>query len=140
MIRAAAPGDAPRLAELVTALGYPCGAEAMAARLARLLAHPDHHTLVAEAEGRVVGLAGLLRGLSFTHDGPYVRVVSLVVDPECRGRRHGAALLRAAEAWAREVGAESMHLTTGAHRTRTHEFYRRQGFDATGLRFYKRLE
>ena len=57
-IRPVAEGDLPALVALVTALGYPTEAGQMRERLARIARHPDHATLVAVADGRVVGMVG----------------------------------------------------------------------------------
>ena len=47
--------------------------------------------------------------------------------------------MEAAEAWAREQGAASVHLTTALHREDAHEFYARRGYERTGWRYYRRL-
>ena len=138
-IRTAGAQDAAGLARLMEQLGYPTTAEQMAARLGPILADPDYRTLVAEAGGALVGMVGVFRGRDYSRDPPYARVLALVVDPACRGSGVGAALMGAAEAWAREVGAGSMHLTTAAHRAGAHRFYERLGYEGTGLRYRKPL-
>jgi GNAT superfamily N-acetyltransferase len=47
--------------------------------------------------------------------------------------------MRAVEAWARENGAASLHLTAARYREGAHRFYERIGYEATGLRFVRRL-
>ncbi|HEX8695365.1 MAG TPA: GNAT family N-acetyltransferase [Longimicrobium sp.] len=139
LIRPATAADAAGLAPLITHLGYPSTPEQMRARLERIAAHPDYATLVAERGGRLVGMAGLKRGLSYNHDWPYARIVSLVVEPGERGRGTGAALVAACEAWARGRGAASVHLTTALHREGAHRFYERLGYERTGARYLKKL-
>lgn len=139
-IRPARPDDAEALGRLLTHLGYPTGAEAAARRLARVLDRPDYRTLVAEDGEQVVGVVAVFTGYGFTGDAPYARILSLVVDPEHRGGGVGAALVSAAESWARGQGAESLHLTTATHREGAHRFYRRLGYEVTGTRFYRRLD
>jgi len=138
-IRPATAADADALAPLITQLGYPTEPAAMRARLERIDAHPDYRTLVAERGGRVVGTVGMLRGIGWNADLPWARVMSLVVEEGERGRGTGAALMAAAEAWARETGAASLHLTTARYREEAHRFYERIGYEATGLRFIRRL-
>ena len=58
-IRPAAATDAPRLAELMTELGYPASAQAVRERLADWLSDPASRVLVAERGGRVVGCVSL---------------------------------------------------------------------------------
>jgi GNAT superfamily N-acetyltransferase len=140
VIRPAVLDDAAALAPIVASLTRAAStAEEMRARMERVAAHPDHHTLVAERGGRVIGLCALMRGMTIHRDGDFVRVVALVVSPEARGGGVGTALMDAAEAWAREIGAHSMHLTTGNHRDDAHRFYRRLGYEETGKRFYRKM-
>jgi GNAT superfamily N-acetyltransferase len=48
-------------------------------------------------------------------------------------------LLRRLEDWAHEQGASAIALTSGNHRHEAHEFYRRAGYQQTGVRFVKTL-
>jgi GNAT superfamily N-acetyltransferase len=140
VIRAAREDDVAALAELAGHLGYPVGEDEMRGRMARISAHPDYHTLVAEREGRVIAMAGLMRGMAHHRDGWYARLIELVVSPHARGGGAGARMMEACEAWARRVGAGSLHLTTASRRDDAHRFYRGLGYQATGVRFYKKLE
>ena len=139
LVRPAAPADTPALAALATHLGYPTEVEQMRARLSRISGREDYETFVAERDGRVVGFAGVMHGLSYVYDPPYARLLSLVVEPEERGRGTGAALVAGAERWAREHGAEALHLTTALHREGAHRFYEGQGYERTGARYLKKL-
>jgi len=138
-IRPAAEADVPALAELTTHLGYPTSESEMRARMQRIAEHGDYATLVAESGGRVVGFVGLMWSLSYVGEA-HARLLSLVVEPEERGRGTGAALVAAVEEWARDRGASSVRLTTALHRERTHRFYERLGYARTGLRYVKKLE
>jgi GNAT superfamily N-acetyltransferase len=139
LIRTATLDDAPAIAVLSTHLGYLADPEAMRERLARIGARDEYETFVAEREGRAVGFAGVMHGLSYTYDPPFARLLSLVVEPEERGRGTGAALVAAAERWAREHGATQLHLTTALHRDGAHRFYERLGYERTGARYVRKL-
>ncbi len=139
-VRAAGEGDVEAITRLMEQLGYPSTAERVQARLERSAGEADYHALVAEADGAVVGFVGLVRGWSWTSDERWARVMSLVVDAGARGRGVGAALMRGAEAWAREQGADSIHLTTARYREDAHHFYERLGYEATGVRYVRRLD
>ena len=138
-VRAGTEADADELVPLMVVLGYATTPEQMRTRMARIAAHPDYHTLVAERDGRVVGMVGVQWGIAWNNDAPWARVNSLAVLPEERGRGTGAALMAAAEAWAREQGATSIHLTTNARREGAHRFYERIGYQNTGRRYIRRL-
>lgn len=138
-IRAGTEADSDEMVPLMIELGYPTTPEQMRTRMARIAAHPDYHTLVAERGGRVVGMVGVQRGIAWNNDAPWARVHSLAVLPEEQGRGTGAALMAAAEAWAREQGATSIHLTTNARREGAHRFYERIGYQNTGRRYIRGL-
>jgi GNAT superfamily N-acetyltransferase len=139
LIRTASPDDVPALAALATYLGYATTPDAMRERLDRITPRDDYETYVAERDGRVVGFAGVMHGLSYVYDPPYARLLSLVVEPGERGRGTGAALVAAAERWAREHGAAQLHLTTALHRDGAHRFYERLGYERTGARYARKL-
>jgi GNAT superfamily N-acetyltransferase len=66
----------------------------------------------------------------------------LVVDERYRGRAVGQSLVTAAEERARAAGCVKMEVTSSRYRTRTHEFYRRMGYEdvcASSARFLKKL-
>lgn len=107
-LRPAGPDDAERLLawrnEPATreASGNrdPVGAGEHAAWLEAVLADPDRHLLIAEAEGAAVGQARL------DGDGGGGYEISVSLDPERRGRGLGRELIVAACDWAwRSTGA-----------------------------------
>lgn len=138
-IRPAEPGDADAVAGLVTALGYPTDAAAAAQRLAALQQDPASCVLVAGALDTVHGVAaGHLRA-SLSHDSPSAELIALVVDPAVRGTGIGAGLVAKVETWARRAGAERITVTSALHRDEAHRFYRRLGYEQTGVRLGKAL-
>ncbi|HEX9009910.1 MAG TPA: GNAT family N-acetyltransferase [Holophagaceae bacterium] len=127
-IRPARPGDADRLACLTGQLGYPAPPEAIQDRLDRLMAVEDQVVLVAEGDGEVVGWAQVGRGLTL-ESGAQAELVGLVVDEAWRGRGIGAALVAAAEDWARDRGLPRLRVRSNVTREATHRFYRNLGFE-----------
>jgi GNAT superfamily N-acetyltransferase len=138
-IRAAAAGDAPALAFLMTELGYPVTTEVMTERLDAILPRADFTALVAEGDGAVVAMIGLQVTPSFEKDGLHGRILALCVAPDRRGRGIGSALVQAGESWCRDRGAVTMRVTSAVHRAETHRFYESLGYPQTGLRFVKVL-
>jgi len=137
LIRPARADDDTALAALARHLGYPADAAAMSARMARIRADDGYATFVAEVEGRVVGFAGAMWQWSYVDDARRSQLLALVVDPAERGRGTGAALVAAAEEWARGKGAGGIYLTTRMHRVDAHRFYERIGYQRTGYRYLK---
>lgn len=139
LIRPPQTADAADVARLVTQLGYASDAVQVKARLKHLEGHPDIQCRVAERDGQVVGMIGLMVFPAFHRDGMHGYVTALVVDEKLRGEGVGATLLVAAEAWFKERGAKRVNLTTALYREEAHGFYEKRGYTFTGKRYTKIL-
>jgi GNAT superfamily N-acetyltransferase len=139
-IREAVAEDSPAVASLLTQLGYPADARAVAGRIARHRASGADVLLVAEADGEVAGLASLHVSLALEYEGDAGKLSAIVVDEGLRGRGIGRALVEAIEREARERGCVLLFLTTAERRGEAHSFYRALGFEETGRRFAKTLD
>jgi GNAT superfamily N-acetyltransferase len=138
-VRPARDDDASAVAELLGHLGYPAPPAEIPARLARLRANDDAETLVAVADGRVVGLATVHARDVLHHARPVAQLTALVVPPDMRGRGVGRTLVAAVERWAATRGADRLVLTTALHRAEAPAFYERLGFEHTGRRYARHL-
>lgn len=138
-IREAESEDVEALAGLMTDLGYPSSPESMRERFGRISSHPAYHTLVAEHEGHVIGMAGMETGYYYEMDEGYARISAFVVSSRYRRLGVGKALIQAAELQARRVGADNIFLNSGKHRPDAHRFYEESGYEVTGYRFFKML-
>ena len=141
-IRTANIHDIKALTSLMEQLGYPTTEDQMTGRLQALAAHPSYHTLVAEMDGHVVGMAGLCQSLFYEQDGCYVRIQAFVVDDYYRRKGIGQKLLEAIECWAVEQGASALVLNSGnrEERNAAHQFYKQQGFEGKSTGFIKQLK
>jgi GNAT superfamily N-acetyltransferase len=139
-IRAARATDAADLSDLLGQLGYPTTPAQAAARLARMSAESGQHALVAEMDGRVVGLTTIIVRHVISADAPFARIASVVVAESHRSRGIGQSLVEAAERIAREAGCDRIEVTSGEHRARAHDFYRRLGYEERPRRFIKTLD
>lgn len=129
-IRSARPVDAEQIVRLLSQLGYPTDARAVARRVEHLETDERQEVLVADRDGDVVGLvvvdvAGLVH-----RDEPTARITALAVRDDLRGQGFGRALVDEAERLAREAGCLEMLVTTGrgAERSGAHAFYRYLGY------------
>ena len=109
------------------------------------IAQPRDEGLVAVAEdGTVVGMVELWLKRPRDFDGARIpRVVAdlgLAVLPEWRGRGAGSALMRAAEAWARDHGAERMTLDLDAANDGALRLYERLGYTVHAFEMDKAIE
>jgi GNAT superfamily N-acetyltransferase len=137
-IRDARPEDTDAIAGLLTQLGYPSEGEAVEERLDRLQVVGDR-IVVAELDGRVVGLAHLQVSPAIERDRPAAKLGALVVDEAQRGHGIGRALVEAAEAEARLRGCELLFLSTAEGRDDAHGFYESLGLELTGRRYGRTL-
>ncbi len=138
-VRPATTADAREIADLLGQLGYPTDASAVPGRMQRMAVNGGQTTLVAEHDGRVVGMATVHVRWAINSDSPMGRLVSVVVDSDHRSRGVGAALIAAAERVARDAGCDRMEVTSAAERDDAHRFYERLGYAARSKRFIKTL-
>jgi GNAT superfamily N-acetyltransferase len=140
-LRDAVPADASALADLAGQLGYPVAAEEIVARLAALAAGGAGAVLVACVGPRVVAWINVAETRTLEY-GAFAEVLGLVVDAPARGAGAGAALLAAAERWARARGLREMRVRSNVVRDRAHAFYRREGYAEVKRQvlFRKRLD
>ncbi len=95
---------------------------------AALFARSAGHSLVAVANGRVVGVLHV----EVSRHG--FGELGMLVERGWRGRGVGSALLQAAIDWARDQGLHKLCLEVFAHNTAAIALYRKAGFVAEGTR------
>ena len=120
-------------------LGYPTSSDEMEGRLAGILSDSGYLTLIAEAREVAVGIIGIGVGRYYEKNGVYGRLLALVVDGGWRGRGVGASLVAQGERWLKERGATAIVVNSGRRRIDAHRFYRRLGYEETGVRLVKSL-
>ncbi len=138
-LRDATIEDSTVIADLMTQINYPNTPEEMEQRLNGLLNHPDYHAIVAEMDGRVIGMLGLFLGRKFEKEDRFGRVLTMAVDEEYRFKGIGGLLVEEAEKWLKSKGANLLVIYSGENSNRAHGFYRQQGFEKSGVRFIKDL-
>jgi GNAT superfamily N-acetyltransferase len=104
-------------------------------RLRATIAGPESVALLAERDGRVVGICTAYIDLLSVRFGRRCWVEDLAVDPGERSRGIGARLLARAREWAAEHGASHLELDSGEARRDAHRFYEREGAQARSLSF-----
>lgn len=139
LIRSARVGDAPDVARLLEALGYPCSRDDASERIVTVLGDRRQHLLLAERDGHVCGLIALNMVYSVAHGADLARITALVVGDECQREGIGKRLLREAELVSRQSGISRIEVTSGPQRHGAHTFYRDCGYSEGALRFVKLL-
>jgi GNAT superfamily N-acetyltransferase len=146
-IRLATTEDTEAVLDLIEQLMEPPGPnppyytrERGRAAVAHCLANPQAGILLAEQDGRAVGLASVFVEVLSIREGWRCVLEELVVDRAQRSRGIGARLLVAAQAWAREHGCTHLRLESGLGRKDAHRFYLAQGMDQVSYSFNRRWE
>lgn len=139
VIRSAGKGDVAALVRLLGVLfsieaDFRPDARRQRRGLALMLRDPERRVvLVAEREGRVIGMVTVQLVVSTAEGAPSGLLEDMVVDEQVRGEGIGARLLRAAERWARAHGATRLQLLADRMNRPALAFYRRMGWDGTQL-------
>lgn len=131
--------DLEALTDLMNDLGYPTDTQSMKNRMESIESNPDYYTFMAEVENEIAGMVGARIVHFYEGDGVTAQISALVIKENFQGKGIGKELIRFIESWAREKGAKSLYLTSGAkpERAKAHDFYKRQGFVVNGYRFVK---
>ncbi len=108
--------------------GVPLEPAAMQALPGRLAAMPQALSALAWREGRAVGLLNAFESLSTFKARPLLNIHDIAVSADCRGQGIGTALLRWAEAQARERGCCKLTLEVLEGNAPAQAAYRRFGF------------
>ena len=139
IVRPAEIGDAGRIGELITELGYPTDGETMTERLAPILSDSALPHARRRPERSDCRVAGATLGRYYEKDGNYARLLVLSVASKARGRGIGSRLVTAVERWATDHGVRDIVVNSALHRAEAHGFYEGRGYLRTGFRFVKTL-
>jgi GNAT superfamily N-acetyltransferase len=130
IVRDARPTDLPAvhrlIGQLANAVDAPTAAE-FGTRFERVSRSASHRIVVAEEEGRVVGVLHVFERPALEKRCEAI-VQALVVDSERRGAGIGEALMHEAEVWAASRGLAATALYTRIDRERARAFYERIGY------------
>lgn len=130
-IRPPVRDDGKAILELIRQLGYDVDVNHLLPLLAILMKRDEHHMLVAEVDGQVVGFVNVQVRVFLRYGDLVATVDELVVHEAHRGQGIGAALIEAAIAASSRRGAHHLELTTNHRRTDALRFYQRLGFEIT---------
>ena len=98
-----------------------------------LLAATTARVIVAEEDGKVIGMATAQLVISTAEGGPSLLVEDLVVLPAHRKKGIGPALLIALAGWGSGMGADRMQLLADRTNSSALDFYRHLGWRETQL-------
>ena len=97
-----------------------------------ILADPNHHIIVKEAEGKIVSSCVCVVIPNLTRSvRPYAFVENVVTHKDFRGRGYATECLRYAKKLAEEANCYKMMLLTGSKKESTLKFYERAGYNSS---------
>lgn len=134
VVRLAQPADLEALVELVEVLceqemEFNPDAPTQRRGLHAPVADPGHgRVLVAELEGRMVGMVSIQLTVSTALGAPAAILEDLIVDPQCRGAGIGSTLLASAIEQAEALGCRRITLLVDADNADAQRLYERHGF------------
>lgn len=137
LIREATTADASSVSQLLAQLGYPGIDENLAREKIKAHHTEDYHLLVAEINSQVAGFIALHWFELMHWEGKMGRITAFCVDERFRSRGIGKQLLMASEELLKTRGCVKFEVTSNARRTRTHEFYLKNGYIEDSRRFVK---
>ena len=127
IVRDARPTDISAIHRLIGQLADAPDQAAFRMRLDRVAATDGHRIVVAEVEGKVIGVLHVFERPAL--EKPCEAVVqALVVDSDARSSGVGEALMREAERWAADHALSSVALYTRVDRDRARAFYEGIGY------------
>jgi catechol 2,3-dioxygenase-like lactoylglutathione lyase family enzyme len=126
-VRAARRDDAEAIGALAAQLGYPASAAQIEARLQGMAHSGEHAVLVATRDECVLAWlhVAVTRALEYA---PCAEILGLVVDDAARRSGAGAALVSAAESWARAHHLDEIRVRSRVTREDAHRLYRGLGY------------
>ncbi|MEK3735472.1 MULTISPECIES: GNAT family N-acetyltransferase [Paenibacillus] len=133
--------DLEAVTSLMRELNYPTTLNVMRERMEAMSADPLHCNMVAELDGKVVGMIMLRQVKSFVKTEQVTQITSVIVTSNCRGQGIGKRLIRAAEAWGKQQGSNLLFLVSGNREELApeHAFYEHIGFEKNCYQFSKKL-
>jgi N-acetylglutamate synthase-like GNAT family acetyltransferase len=137
-VRAARPGDAPALAELIKSLGHEIDEKTVRKNIAKLTKEGEA-PLVATLDKAVIGLCGIHRMVTVHRPAPVGRITVLVVAENAQDKGIGRMLVEEAERLLKQAGCQMVEVTSNDRLGAAHAFYRHLGYDRTSIRFMKKL-
>lgn len=145
-MRPATPADLPEIVamfaddELGSSRETPGDMAPYLAAFERVAADPGQHVVVAERDGRLVGVLQLSVIPGLSRQGATRSIIEAVrVHRSARGGGLGTALIEWAVEESRRLDCALVQLTSDVSRTDAHRFYERLGFTGSHVGFKKQL-
>jgi GNAT superfamily N-acetyltransferase len=111
-------------------------------KILQLYKNPNAIAFLAIDDDKIVGFMAAMVHEYFFSNRKRVSDLGLYVLPEYRGSRAALKLVKSLETWAKQTGADDLHLgqTTAVDIDKTRQFYERLGYKTVGFNTIKHLK
>ncbi len=99
----------------------------------------SNHLLYGVKKERLIGFIHLRVEQQLHHASLVVEILELVIDDKHRSQKYGKRLLDFAVNYSKSIQASHIELSSNQFRRRAHQFYNREGFIETSVKFVKKL-
>ena len=100
----------------------------------------NNHILYGIRLDELVGYIHLRLERQLHHASIVVEVLELIIEEKHRSKHFGKKLLDFAVYYSKSIGASHIELTSNLLRKRAHQFYIREGFNQTSLKFVRNIQ
>lgn len=100
----------------------------------------NNHILYGIRLDELVGYIHLRLERQLHHASIVVEVLELIIEEKHRSKHFGKKLLDFAFYYSKSIGASHIELTSNLLRKRAHQFYIREGFNQTFLKFVRNIQ
>ena len=111
-------------------------------KILQLYKNPNVVIILAIDNDKIVGFIAAILHEYFFSNRKRVSDLGFYVLPEYRGSRAAIKLVKSLETWAKQTGADDLHLgqTTAVDIDKTRQFYERLGYKTVGFNTIKHLK
>lgn len=111
-------------------------------KILQLFNNPNAVGFVAIENDKIIGFISAIAHEYFFSNRKTASDLGFFVLPEFRGSRAALKLVKSLENWAKEIGADDLHLgqTTAVEMDKTRQFYERLGYKTVGFNTVKQLK
>ena len=111
-------------------------------KILQLYKNPNAVGFIAIENDKIIGFISGIFSEYFFSNRKQVTDLGFFVLPEFRGSRAALKLVKSLENWAKEIGADDLHLgqTTAVEMNKTRQFYERLGYKTVGFNTVKNLK
>lgn len=123
---------------LILLLNSDLNNEAFDVHLDEMLRLKNYHMYLAFCNDKLVGVCGYWLATKF-YCGKYMEIDNFIIDPNERSKNFGAEFMQFLEGIAVENKCETIMLDAYLENKKGHQFYERNGYQARGYHFIKKI-